>query len=343
MNNLKDKKEYYNKLSIGFNGQSDFFDKVIIPFKKYISSVYTSPAASMGIASARFNPDIFPSQLLEFREKIKAQNIEFNLIYNFDGIANPEIINNLINTANFLKPDIITVNGTFLIDKLIELTNYKLNISIINDINSLNQLHQIFEKDPDKRIVSYNIGRRKTYDLDFIRSVREAFPDLRLKLMVNEGCIFECPDQNFHSCSLTISSGKSMEENIFYCSKFKPDQYWRFLTGQYIPPKFLSAYCDLVDEFKLATRGNNATLLTNNFAIKILTEYINEEDITIARAMQSSFGGSKFSRNFLSGMDMLNNSLYQKPYPQDFFSVRSNCKHNCYQCNYCKNIVENKL
>jgi len=250
------------------------------------------------------------------------------------------MINKLFSTADFLRPDIITINGTFIIDKFIELTDYKLNISIINDINSINQLYQILEKDPDKRIVSYNIGRRKTYDLDFIRSVKETFPDLRLKLMVNEGCIFECPDQNFHSCSLSMSGGKQMEENIFYCSKFKPENHWRFLTGQYIPPKFLSAYCDLVDEFKLATRGNNSIGLANDFVIKILKEYINEEDTTIARAMRSSFGGSKFARNFFSNLNKSDNSIYQKTYPHDFFSVRSRCKHNCYQCNYCKNILK---
>lgn len=155
--------------------------------------------------------------------------------------------------------------------------------------------------------------------------------------MVNEGCIFECPDQIFHSCSLTISRGNIQNaEKIFFCGKLKPDQHWRFLTGQYIPPKFLSNYCDLVDEFKIGTRS-----FETDEIIKILTEYINEEDITIFRAMQSSHGGSLFyfRANLKNARGASKNNLYLKPYPSDFFKARSFCKNKCYKCNYCKCVL----
>jgi len=55
-----------------------------------------------------------------------------------------------------------------------------------------------------------------------------------------------------------MTHGKYFDPGIFYCHKLDPGQHWRFLTGQYIPPKFLASYRGLVDEFKIATRGRTA-------------------------------------------------------------------------------------
>ena len=345
MDAIKNNKKYYRKISVGYNGDKDFFRRIILPFKKYISSVYSSPCVSLGVSSARFSPDITPARLLEFRKKLKAEKIEFNLVYNFDGISGSGLLPRLVKIAELLKPDVITVNGTFIIDEFLRLGKYKLNISIINDINSLNQLYQLLERDPKGLISSYNIGRRKTYDLDYIGSVRKAFPDLKLKLMVNEGCIFECPDQGFHSCSMTMGLGTSFDQSRFYCSKLIREQHWRFLTGQYIPPKFLAGYCGLVDEFKIATRGVHGEPVGNEFIAGVLAEYINEEDITLARGMLSSFGGSIFAGRFLRdngarpACPEKEAARYLRPYPEDFFDVRTACEHNCYQCDYCGDIL----
>lgn len=340
---IKDNKKYYHRFSIGYNGDGDFFPQVVLPLKKYISSVYSSPPTSLGISSARFTPNIAPGRLLEFRKKLKAAGMEFNLVYNFDGIPDPGITGRLAAVAELLKPDVITVNGTFIIDEFLGLGKYKLNISIINDINSRNQLCQLLERDNRGLITSYNIGRRKTYDLRYIASVRKAFPGLNLKLMVNEGCVFECPDQNFHSCTMTMTHGRYFDPGIFYCHKLGPDRHWRFLTGQYIPPKFLARYCGLADEFKLATRGAHGEPAANDFIRGILAEYINEEDITVDRAMRTSFGGSFFAREYFqgdgAGCAKKPPPGYCKPYPKDFFKVRTSCAHDCWRCDYCRKIL----
>ena len=293
---IKKNQKYFKKISIGYNGRENFFTHVILPFRDYISSVYSSPPMSLDFSSARFSPDVFPQELLNLRRNLKSIGIEFNLVYNFDGISDASIINGLVDIANYLEPDIVTVNGTFLIDKFTELTNYKLNISIINDINSINQLSQLLGRSAN--IVSYNIGRRKTFDLGYIKAVRITYPALKLKLMVNEGCMFECPDQNFHSCSLTMANKKPLDLSIFYCHKLLPDQHWRFLAGQYIPPKFLHNYCDLVDEFKIATRGLHLKGLPTESVRNILFQYINEEDISFKDSMLTSFGGSFFASKY---------------------------------------------
>ncbi|MDP3043023.1 MAG: hypothetical protein Q8N21_01340 [bacterium] len=203
------KKKFYKKFSIGYNGKRNFFNEIIIPFRNYISSVYAVPPFSSGISNARWALNVSAKKLLELRMKLKEEKIKFNLIYNFDGIACPDdsFINKLLLITDFFKPDIVTFSNTFVLDAFIKNTNYKLNISVIHDINTINQLEMLIENDKDKQITSYNIGRRKTYNLQYIKSIREKYPDLNLKLMVNEGCIFECPDQIFHSCSLTISRG----------------------------------------------------------------------------------------------------------------------------------------
>jgi len=318
------------KFSVGYNGQKDFFDEVVFPYRKYIASVYSAPPLMLNIPSARINPNVSSTELLELRNELKREKIDFNLVYNFDGISNPAIAVKLISTADFYKPDMITVNGIFTLDLFLQKTKYNLNISIINDINSLNQLDQLFEGKERKRVISYNIGRRKTFNLGYIRAVKKKYPKLRLKLMVNEGCVFECPDQGFHSCSRTMMRGKFRNSKIFYCDKFQREQYWRFLTGQYIPPKFLIEYLGLIDEFKLATRGAS----TEN-VVAIIEEYVNEKNITVERAMRSSHGGAGFSKVNFGEKER---DLYAIPYPENFFKIRSSCRHNCYECDYCHKI-----
>lgn len=335
---IKDNKKFYRRLSIGYNGDPDFFSAVVLPFKKYLSSVYSSPGTSLGISSARFTPNITPARLLRFRRQLKSAGIPFNLVYNFDGISDTGILKALAVTAERLKPDEITVNGTFVLDAFLRIGKYKLNISIINDINSINQLCQLLERDTGGLIASYNIGRRKTYDPRYIAAVRKKFPRLKLKLMVNEGCIFECPDQNFHSCTMTMTHGKRIDPGIFYCHKLPARNHWRFLTGQYIPPKFLHKYLGLADEFKIATRGAHGEPAGNDFIRGILEEYVDEADIPVERAMRSSFGGSFFIRKYPQGPGA---SLgYSMPYPDDFFKMRTACAHDCWRCDYCKKILK---
>ncbi|HCC49257.1 MAG TPA: hypothetical protein DEQ38_14240 [Elusimicrobia bacterium] len=338
---LKDNKKYYRKFSVGYNGDKDFFRAVVLPFKKYISSVYSTPGLSLGVSSARFVPGMPPGRLRALRAALKAENIGFNLVYNFDGISGSAALPGLVKIANALKPDAVTVNGTCVMDEFLRLGRYELSISIINDINSLNQLHQLLERDPAGLITSYNIGRRKTYDLKYIAAVRKAFPGLKLRLMANEGCIFECPDQGFHSCSMTMGLGAKPDQGLFYCGKLAPDQRWRFLTGQYVPPKFLPRYAGLVDEFKVASRGVHGWPVSNDFIAGLLADYINEADVTLARGMQSAFGGTLF----LSGNDARGEGggkaagAYLRPYPDDFFDVRTACAHDCWQCSYCRRLL----
>ncbi|MFA6193341.1 MAG: hypothetical protein WC726_00560 [Parcubacteria group bacterium] len=333
--------KYRKKISIGYNGKKDFFDQIILPYKYYISSVYTAPPTSMNIASSRAVPHVTKEEMLDLRKRLKKEKIEFNLVFNFDGIDDPKIIKTLLLSADYFKPDLITLNGTYVLDSFLKITKYKLNISIINDINSLNQLDQLLERDlKGNYIVSYNIGRRKTFDPKYIKSVRSRYPKLRLKLMVNEGCIFECPDQNFHSCSNTMRKKDHPSDRIFYCQKFESPEHWRFLTGQYIPPKFLSNYCDLVDEFKIASRGSYYAGMDTTTVVELLKEYIEERDISIKRAMLSSYGGTYFAQSYFKNNPESEKGNYSKTYPDDFFKVRSKCKHNCYDCGYCRDILD---
>lgn len=331
-----DNKKFHRRFSVGYNGSPDFFDSVVLPYRGYISSVYSTPVLASGVSSARFVPDVKASDLLRLRRRLGEAGIEFNLVYNFDGAGDDRLLPRLVKTAASLEPDLLTVNGTYILDEFLRLGRYKLNISVINDINSLNQLHQLLERDPRGLITSYNVGRRKTWDLAYIASVRRAFPRLGLKLMVNEGCVFECPDQNFHSCSMSMAPGSRVDQSRFYCGKLAPDQRWRFFTGQFIPPKFLGRWLGLVDEFKLATRGVHGWPVSDEFITGLLDDYIAGADVTLARGIQAAFGGTLFLRGndpAAAGEEFL------KPYPADFFGVRSACRHDCWRCRYCRDLV----
>ena len=341
---IKKNKKYKKKFTIGYNGKKDFFEKAVKPFEYYISSVYSSPPTPFGIDMGRFRPGDSVKDFVDFRKKLKKKKIKFNLLFNFDGVTDINIAKKVLVATKVIKPDIVTINGTFFLDLFLKNTNCKINISVVTDVYLISQIDMLMERDKKGQIESLNISRRRVYDLDFIKKIKNKYPNLKLKLLINEGCVFGCPDVNFHSCSIGMAKNDNVKNyDAFYCQKLKKNQYWRFLTGQYIPPKFLSGYCGFVDEFKIAGRGAIKKGSPTGQQIKVIKEYIEERDVTIDRAIRSTYGGAHFSKNIKYNEFMkkqTKKSPYLKPYPKEFFDIRSKCRHNCDECGYCKNILK---
>ena len=139
-------KKYFNSFSIGYDGSRDFFERIVLPYKKYIRSIYAVPPLSSGLSNARWALKTSPTELLNFRKNVQKTGKEFNLVFNFNGVTYPrkQFSKKLLDVTNFYSPDMVIISGTYLLDILRE-TKYKIGISIIHDINTANQLEMLME------------------------------------------------------------------------------------------------------------------------------------------------------------------------------------------------------
>lgn len=82
----------------------------------------------------------------------------------------------------------------------------------------------------------------------------------KIKLLINQGCYYNCPDYTLHSTALAHSQKEIApieKGRTLYCdhiNSLENEQAWKNLTHQALAPNQLQYYDDVVDIFKLSTR-----------------------------------------------------------------------------------------
>jgi collagenase-like PrtC family protease len=177
-------------------------------------------------------------------------------------------------------------------------------------------------------------------DLELLRDIKTK-TNLKIKLMVNEGCLYRCPFRKFH---FNYISHKSRSSNFNYdefvtgnnlflgncCGIIKWDNSQVIKSG-WIRPEDLRRYSGIANRFKIVGRT-----VESNILVKIVDAYL-----------QENWGGNLFDlmcsslKTFSTGYGAyINNKALDI---HDFFDRVSKCKHACDECNYCQSLVHELL
>lgn len=145
--------------------------------------------------------------------------------------------------------------------------------------------------------------------IKFISSIKEAYKDMEIKLLVNQDCIPGCPMRQFHN---TIQShGNDGPIYLKTCGNYMKEHPWLFYSSTYIPPKYLSYYDEYVDIYKIVDR-------------KKPTE-------KIIKAYGSYSGHDKFKEKA---------EEWNRRIPEYVFEKVILCEKKCNQCGFCKREYE---
>ena len=232
-------------------------------------------------------------------------------------------------------------NFAFLKNKGEYIKSIGLNIemSVMADIDTFEKVDQVMTLYP--YIDCICLHNTFIFMLDDIKYIKEKYPKLELKIMVNHGCLINCASHAQHHDMLSCIAGNiDMEDpeqwriasnrNILLpsskiCSYYvNADTINPLRESAHIRPEDLHYYDDVIDMFKISGREQNAQYIVG--VIKAFGERMYDGDIR-----------------------MLLDMPYQMPYmdntkfPENYMERKLNCNHKCYKCNYCDTIAKDVI
>lgn len=183
----------------------------------------------------------------------------------------------------------------------------ELTASVVMDIHTPHQVAMI-DGIFDHLVPATRIVR----DKEALQRLRHAFNG-NIRLMLNEACLPGCPyrAQHFFEMCKGTAPPKSL------CNRLLTDNPWLRLTGAWVLPQHLDLYTGLYDDLKLAGR---VTLNNPLDYLRVIDAYVQRRPLT-----PDAIGGGPAS--LLSPMTI----------NRDFFAHTLACKHQCHQCDHCRN------
>ncbi|MFH1154263.1 MAG: hypothetical protein V1793_10635 [Pseudomonadota bacterium] len=161
------------------------------------------------------------------------------------------------------------------------------------------------------------------------RQLRNHFPGIRLELLANEGCLYQCPFKPAHDVHIALSNTGLVREKTFEINRDAgcmpvlfnhPDKIFK---SPFIRPEDVRCYEGLADVLKLCGRT-----LGPGFMEKTISAYIRGDWsgnlLEILDAME-----------WMSGSFHVDNPLLGK----DFLKTLTNCSKDCRVCSICSSLM----
>lgn len=333
------------KFSVGYQ----FFDEFGVPFaeslckmKEHIQEVYfpwlDSETCRASLLDERGKINWDGQAFLENDlTMLKHYGIKLNLLFNANCYGEKamsqylsryicSVIEHIEEVAGSL--DTVTTTSPF-IAKIVKdhFPEVKTRASVnmrIGEIKGMQYLGELFD--------GYYIQRDFNRNLEYIRKIKE-WTDTNgksLHLLANSGCMRFCSGQTFHDNTVAHERGiqelrnvEGVKASICWSYYEKSENWVSLLQNTWVRPEDIHYYEELFSSIKLATRMTSRP-------ISVIKAYIAE----------------KYRGNLLDLMEPNHSKVLGTYYisnakfPVDWFKQTSCCSGECWQCSYCKRVLE---
>ena len=201
------------------------------------------------------------------------------------------------------------------------LPDIEIHASVLSDINTL-----------ERAIIFANLGANViipdpciNYNLELLKEIKEV-TNVKIKLMVNEGCLNKCPFRKFHINYIShVSKKLAIEKPVFFkfCNEvFKKDPS-QILKSGWVRPEDVKRYSEITDSFKVVGRASPESKI-----VRAVKAYMDEKwDGDLLDILT----GSLEQYSMVNGV-CLNNKILGN---YGFFEKVASCSKTCSKCNYC--------
>jgi collagenase-like PrtC family protease len=315
------------RFTIGYNHNLDFL-KIIHKYKDFISGIYFPlPDKLSGSGRSIPQPDSYEEEILKIIEFGNKFNINSELLLNAtcegERMGDLQQMEKIINYLKKLEEKglkKVVLTNLLYAEQIKKKTNLILEAPVILNVNTLlkiKYLHQLgFE--------SINLATEKNRDLSFIKNIKDKFPGMNIKLMVNEGCLPDCPFRQTHFNFIAHHHQGEELENIF-CENYLQNFPEIFFKIPIITPEEIKNYLNLADEFKLVSRCRKM--------------------INIYKIIKAYTSGT-FEGNLLDIIELnplrehikyIDNKKLQS---YNYLPKINNCNNDCDNCHYCRDLLK---
>ena len=183
-------------------------------------------------------------------------------------------------------------------------------------------------KPPGKLALDRSLNRNIESLSRMASRCRDAFPDVELELLANEGCLYQCPFKLTHDSHISLVH---MNMNVdthavnrsLGCIRYLSENPQALFKSPFIRPEDIIRYEPFCDIIKLCGRTLGAPFLK-----QAITAY-----------MDKTFDGNLL--DLMDAMDWLSDRLFvaNDDLPDDFFKMVTTCSKQCGACAYCSRLL----
>lgn len=165
-------------------------------------------------------------------------------------------------------------------------------------------------------------------DLETLENIKK-HTNLKLELMVNEGCLWHCPFRLVHrNLTSHLSQGEGEDSLDFpstACVIERMKNPANYLKSEWIRPEDLTYYTEITDHFKIVGRTKSSEWIN-----KVTGYYLNENfDGNLVKILASTL----LKNLELTGPKIDNKEL------EGFIERVLECEKNCFECDYCDKVA----
>lgn len=288
--------------------------KMLKPPLPFEVSIYFAPNPLMATAGRRFpnyknfigkyknfQTKKFDQVIIKTLKETKRYGFKTNLLLNniLLGMVhdNKTLIRDIKKIQNYLEKlyktgylDKVTIGNPYLLELINwnRLKNLEIKTSVnfqIKNAKTIEMLNILCDNWLNKnKLTTIEIQKDLLRDLKTLKEIKKTVKNkIKLSIIINEGCITSCPYQlahQIHAFSTPIKALSSFDKNFKFaiakCKYITCSAPWKIFDSNWILPKHLKYYQNLIDEFKLTDRNDSTETIINTVKAYTSEEYDKE-------------------------------------------------------------------
>jgi len=255
-----------------------------------------------------------------FKTNLLMNNIMLGMVHdNKNLVSDIKIIQNYLEKLYKTKYlDRITIGNPY----LLELINYEKfkNLEVKTSVNfqiknakTIEMLNIFYDNWLGKnRLTCVEIQKDLLRDLRALKEIRKKTKNkIKFSIIINEGCITGCPYQiahQVHASTMPIEASSDFDKRFKFavakCKHVACSVPWKIFDSNWILPKHLKYYKNLIDEFKLTDRNDSTETILNTVKAYTTGKY-NKENLCELISLLNM-------ENFLFPESILSKDFFQK-------------------------------
>ena len=331
------------EFSIPYNNDPDNLNE-IFRLKEHngnrIREIYLSGPQEFS-GSGRIAPELSFDEFARIARLIHDQGIRVNLTLNSvcegSDWYSPAVLNSTMEYLRRAHQDygveaVTIANPLYIREVRRRFPEIEITVSVLGDVDCV-QKAVIFRKAGADVITPHvDINR----DLALLKRIKDK-TGAEIKLMVNEGCLFQCAFRKFHFNYISHKSrkpgsgkGARAEDNVFSvnCMQLSGKDISQILKSAWIRPEDICRYGEISRYFKLVGRTSSNRMLHRS-----VEAYLGESwDGDLLELM----AGNLYSVGMSHLLHLDNKSLDDA----GFFDKATSCDKECSECDYCAALAQ---
>ena len=332
------------KFAVGYQlpENNESMPDIIRDYKEHISELYfswvgsASGRAALGSEHGAFDWGLQERLECELRE-IKALGPKLDLLFNancYGGRAvSISLENEVMSIVSYLyniglNPDIITTASPFIatvIKKYCPDIEVRASVNMkIGSTTAIKYLSDSFD--------SFYVQRDIQRNIPLVKKIKKYCDanNKKLLMLLNSGCLRNCPAQIFHDNMVAHNSEIDQSKNVPKCAAHlcwkifaEKKKYVEFLKESWIRPEDLYLYDDIIAVGKLASR-------LHPYPRMLIAAYINRV----------------YNGNLLNLLEPGHATAFMpyiidnQAFPENWHEIAAECADNCSDCGKCEEVLQ---